>query len=68
MKNYGLLQLNDHRRGLFTEELVRLMEWVASSIGILFSFMQLQKTLAQHIEEMRRCPPSRVLGPIKDHT
>jgi len=43
----GLLQLNDHRAGMFTEESVRFFEEIGSSIGIAFKRKQAEESLRE---------------------
>ena len=65
VETYGLLQLNDSRENLYTLKFIELMEWVASSIGILISYLY-QKDNPQSIKDaLGKYQPSRVIGPIK---
>lgn len=41
----GLLQLNDHRRDMFTEDLIEFLESVAASIGIALSRKRAEEAL-----------------------
>ena len=66
-ETYGLLQLNDKRKNLFTLNFIELMEWVASSIGILLSYLYQQSESQSLKEALAHYQPSRVLGPIKSN-
>jgi hypothetical protein len=66
LRTYGLLQLNDQRKNLYTIDFIELMEWVAASIGILISYMH-QHEKGQTIKnDLQKYHPSRVIGPIKN--
>ena len=62
---YGLLQLNDRRKNLYSLEFIELMEWVAGSIGILISYMQHHESAETIKNDLKKYHPSRVIGPIK---
>jgi hypothetical protein len=65
LRTYGLLQLNDQRKNLYTIDFIELMEWVAASIGILISYMH-QHDKGQTIKnDLQKYQPSRVIGSIK---
>jgi len=64
---YGLLQLNDKRESLFTLDFIELMEWVASSIGVLLSYLYQQEDSLSLKEALAHYQPSWVLGPIKSN-
>jgi GAF domain-containing protein len=51
---FGLLQLNDRRKGMFTQEFVRFMEGVTSSIALLFSLIRQKANLAVQVEDVQR--------------
>jgi hypothetical protein len=65
METYGLLQLNDSRKDLYTLEFIELMEWVASSIGMLISYLHQQIQPESIKDTLSKYQPSRVFGPIK---
>lgn len=66
LKIYGLLQLNDRRKNLYSLKFIELMEWVAASIGILLSYMH-QKNHQESLQnDLRKYTPAQVLGPIKN--
>jgi len=65
LETYGLLQLNDGRENLYTLKFIELMEWVASSIGILISYLRQQNNSQSIKDALRKYQPSRVIGPIK---
>jgi hypothetical protein len=65
METYGLLQLNDGRKNLYTLKFIELMEWVASSIGILISYLNQQDNPQSIKDALGKYQPSRVIGPIK---
>jgi len=62
---YGLLQLNDKRKNLYSLEFIELMEWVASSIGILISYMEQNESTHTIKKDLQKYHPHRVIGPIK---
>lgn len=62
---YGLLQLNDSRKDLYTLKFIELMEWVASSIGILISYLNQQENKQSDKDGLKKYLPHRILGPIK---
>jgi len=65
VETYGLLQLNDSRKNLYSLKFVELMEWVAASIGILISYLN-QKENTQSVKDaLGKYQPFRVIGPIK---
>lgn len=68
MTTHGLLQLNDRRANLFNEDFIEQMEWVAASIGVLFSVAPLNENLSQLADDLRKYHPSRVLGSLKERT
>lgn len=45
---YGLLQLNDHRLGLHSRELIEMLEGLCISIGLVFALKNKEEELAQH--------------------
>ncbi len=49
----GLLQLNDSRKGMFTEETIRFFEEVGASIGIAFNRKQAEETRRESEERLR---------------
>jgi hypothetical protein len=65
LETYGLLQLNDSRKNLYTLKFIELMEWVASSIGILISYVYQQHYTQSIKDDLRKYQPSRVIGSIK---
>ena len=65
LETYGLLQLNDRRKNLYSLEFIELMEWVAASIGILISYMHQSEEARSIKHDLQKYPPSRVIGPIK---
>jgi len=65
METYGLLQLNDHRKDIYTLKFIELMEWVSSSIGILISYLHHHEDSESIKDDLDKYQPSRVLGPIK---
>jgi len=66
LETYGLLQLNDPRKNLYSLQFIQLMEWVAASIGILISYMHQHDNTATFKDDLQRYQPSRVIGPIKN--
>ena len=62
---YGLLQLNDSRKNLYTLQFVELMEWVALSIAILITYVNQQENTGSIKDLLQKYQPSRVIGPIK---
>ena len=66
LQTYGLLQLNDRRKNLYTLEFIELMEWVASAIGTLISYMNQHENSSSIKNDLNKYQPSRVLGPIKE--
>jgi hypothetical protein len=62
---YGLLQLNDRRKNLYSLKFIELMQWVAASIGILISYMQQHENSETIKDDLQKYHPSRVIGPIK---
>jgi len=65
METYGLLQLNDRRRNLYSLKFIELMEWVAASIGILISYLRQHENSESIKDVLGKYQPSRVIGPIK---
>jgi hypothetical protein len=65
VETYGLLQLNDRRKGLYSLKFIELMEWVAASIGILISYLHQHENSESGKDDLTKYQPSRVLGPIK---
>lgn len=65
LETYGLLQLNDRRKNLYSMEFIELMEWVAASIGILISYMHQRENTRSIKHDLQKYHPSRVIGPIK---
>ncbi len=53
-KCFGLLQLNDRRKGMFTPELISFLEGVTINIGYLFSMLKLKKKLASQTADVSR--------------
>ena len=49
----GLLQINDHRRGQFTPEMIRFFEGLSASIGIAFARRRGEAVLAASEETIR---------------
>jgi len=66
LETYGLLQLNDHRKNLYTMKFISLMEWVAASIGILISYMNQHDYLETSKDDLQKYPPARTFGPMKN--
>lgn len=64
-ETFGLLQLNDSRKDLYNLEFVELMEWVASSIGILVSYLYQQENFQSIRDALSNYQPSQVIGHIK---
>jgi len=64
LETYGLLQLNDSRKNLYSVGFIELMEWVAASIGILISYMQPDYAVTNR-DLFQKYHPSQVLGPLK---
>jgi PAS domain S-box-containing protein len=50
----GLLQLNDHRKGMFTVERIRFFEGLGSSIGVALHRLTMEEALRRGREEMNR--------------
>lgn len=65
IETYGLLQLNDSRKNLFNAKFIDLMEWVASTIGILISYMHQKEHTDSIHDDLKKYQPSRIMGPIK---
>jgi hypothetical protein len=65
METYGLLQLNDGRKSLYTLKFKGLMEWVAASIGILISYLRQQENSQSIKDALGKYQPSRIFSPIK---
>ena len=53
-KNFGLLQLNDHRKDMFTKELISFLEGVTVNIGLLFSMQKMTEQLASQADDVSR--------------
>jgi GAF domain-containing protein len=51
---FGLLQLNDRRQDMFTQEFVGFMEGVTSSIALLFSLIRQKANLTVQVEDVQR--------------
>ncbi len=51
---YGLLQLNDRRKDVFTPMMISFLEGAASVIAILFSFIQAKEILSKHVDDVNR--------------
>ena len=66
LDTYGLLQLNDRRKNLYSIRFIELMEWVAASIGILISYMHQHGNVEMIRDDLHRFSPGRVFGPIKN--
>ena len=49
-RTYGLIQLNDRRKNMFTEDLISFMEGIAVSVALLFSIAINKKHLQEHSE------------------
>jgi hypothetical protein len=64
-ETYGLLQLNDSRKDIYTLKFIELMEWVTSSIGILLSYLYQQENFQSIKDALKNYKPSQILGPIK---
>jgi GAF domain-containing protein len=47
---YGLIQLNDHRKSVFTEEFICFMEEIAKSVALLFSITKQEECLKKQNE------------------
>jgi GAF domain-containing protein len=45
---YGLIQLNDRRKNMFTEEFISFMEGIAVSVALLFSIARQKEQLKNH--------------------
>ncbi|MCG8700201.1 MAG: GAF domain-containing sensor histidine kinase, partial [Bacteroidales bacterium] len=59
--NIGLLQLNDRREGMFTEELIEFLQMIGEQVGLavensmIYDRLQAQKKeLEEHLEELKR--------------
>ena len=65
VETYGLLQLNDRRKDIYSLKFIELMEWVTASIGILISYLHEHENSESARDDLQKYPPSRVLGPIK---
>lgn len=50
----GLLQLNDHRRDVFTIDLISFLEGVAVNIGLLFSMLKMTERVASRSADITR--------------
>ena len=64
-ETYGLLQLNDRRKNLYSLHFIELMEWVASSVGILLSYLYQREHVESIKDALEFYKPSAILGPIK---
>jgi GAF domain-containing protein len=53
-KCYGLLQLNDRRKGMFTHEGITFLEGVSINIGILFAMRRSMEELANRAADVAR--------------
>jgi GAF domain-containing protein len=53
-KRFGLLQLNDHRKEMFTKELICFLEGVTVNIGLLFSMHKMTEQLASQAADVTR--------------
>ena len=49
----GLLQLNDRRKGCFTQEMIRFFEGIAASIGVALMRKQSEDTLRESEQQIR---------------
>lgn len=49
-KIHGLIQLNDHRKNMFTKEFISFMEGIGVSVGLLFSIAMQKEQLKAHAE------------------
>ncbi len=58
---HGLIQLNDRRRDMFTVELIRMMEGVAASIGLLFAVVQAREDLEFRANDVKRLVGMRAM-------
>lgn len=65
-ETYGLLQLNDSRKNLYSLKFIELMEWVAGSIGILISYLHQADHVKTVKDDLLKYHPSRLMGPIKN--
>jgi hypothetical protein len=65
IETYGLLQLNDRRKDLYTLKFIELIEWVTASIGILISYLHQQEQPETIKDVLEKYQPHRVVGPIK---
>lgn len=64
---YGLLQLNDRRKNLFTLNFIELMEWAAATIGVLLSYLYQHDNFVSLKEKLAHHQPFQVFGPIKSN-
>jgi GAF domain-containing protein len=51
-KVIGLLQLNDHRRNMFTLEMIKFFEGIGSSVGIAFVRKNIENELRKRLQEL----------------
>ena len=58
----GLLQLNDHREGRFTPELIRFYEILAENIGLALQRKQTEDALRQNREDLDRAQAVAQIG------
>ena len=53
-KTVGLLQLNDHRPGMFTTNLLTFLEGIGTSIGVAIARQRAEETLSETMEDLKR--------------
>ena len=58
---FGILQLNDRKKNMFTPELVYFLEGIGSSIALLFSMVRANQFLRQRADDVNRLVEVRVL-------
>jgi hypothetical protein len=59
-KIYGLLQLNDRRKGMFTSGDILFYEGIAATIGIVFCAVQANRALAEKANDALRLASVRI--------
>jgi GAF domain-containing protein len=60
-RTYGLLQLNDRRRNMFTPEMIAFFEGVASMIGMLFVMIEAKRGLDERARDVARLVSARAV-------
>jgi len=53
-KTVGLLQLNDHRPGMFTTDLLTFLEGIGTSIGVAIARQRAEEALSETVEDLKR--------------